>query len=474
MGRLRFEGALALAIFGLATIATFLLAFPLQLLALPWDPDRRVAAMCTRWTWGVLHFAAQPFWKVRITGRERLAGRAAILVANHQSVLDIPLLHLLPVPLRVTARPGVFAMPVYGTMARFGGHLEIAEESDIPALVTRVRYLLDRGIFVVVFPEGSRSDGRSLGRFHRGAFELALRCEADVLPVCIRGTGDAVPRGSAWARALGPRFHLQVLPRIPAAGATRRALAAQTVAVLSAAFHGPDPFAVASGIHARYLPTGKFYAGFARGKTTMDPAFWAAWERLPREGLVLDVGCGEGLLGAFLRECGSGVELWGVDIDPARLGRAQATAAPGWSFRVGDVRTVALPSGAAAVVCLDVLHYLSPPEQEALLTKMVAALRPGGVLLVRDPEPGRGLASVWTAMTERIFVAVGRHRGDRVVVAGGAWIAGRLVARMDRVTVEDASAGWFANVLVSGVARGATATESVGHTVDGPSAPVPE
>lgn len=444
------EGGVALVVFALFTALTVLVAVPAQLLAWPFDPDRRVAAAVTGWTWGRLLFAAQPFWRVRVTGRERLAGPACIVVANHQSVLDIPLLLSVGVPLRLTARPGVFRMPVFGVMARFGGHVSVGEETDLDAVVDRVRRLLDRGIHVVVFPEGTRSDGRALGVFRRGAFELALRCGVEVLPVCIRGTADAVPPGGWRPRRAGPRFHVQILPRIPSVGQTRRGLARAAAGAVEGAFAAPDPFHLRSLLFAAYRPLGRFAAGFAAGKTAADPVFWAAWERLPRRGLLVDVGGGEGLLGGWLRACGSEVQVWGVDPDAGRVAQARATGRPGDVWVVGDARTVALPEGAAAVVCLDVLHYLSVEEQGRLLARLVDALAPGGVLLVRDPEPGRGLRSRWTQVSERLLVAVGRHRGERVVVTGGAAIAARLAGRLAEVRVEDASVGWFANCLVWG------------------------
>lgn len=448
--RLWWEGLVAIVVFVLATVVTVLAAVPAQLVALTWDPHRRVAAGVTRWTWGVGHFFCQPFWRVRVTGRERLAGPACIVVANHQSVLDIPLLMHLPVPVRFGARGGVFRMPLFGAMARFGRHLVLAEDADLDGVVARVRALLADGIHVVVFPEGTRSDGHTLAAFKRGAFELAIRCGADVLPVCVRGTADAAPPGAMFPRAAGPRFHVQVLPRLPSAGHTRRTLAREATTAIAAALAAPDPFGLSARVFDRYRATGRVASGYAFGKTAVDPIFWAAWERLPREGLVVDVGCGEGLLGAYLHACGSAVRVWGVDVDAERVARAAVTASPGDAYRVGDARTVVLPGDAAAVTCFDTLHYLTADEQAAVVGRMIAALAPGGVLLVREAEPGQGWTSRWTAASERVFVWLGRHQGERVVVAGAARLAALLDGPLTDVRVEDASVGPFANRLVWG------------------------
>ncbi|GDX82339.1 hypothetical protein LBMAG42_41500 [Deltaproteobacteria bacterium] len=445
---LRLVWAGSALIFAVCTLITLVLAFPLQLVALPWDRDRRVAGAVTRWTWGVAHFFVHPLWRVRITGRERLGGRGRILVANHQSMLDIPALFQLPVSLRLTARPGVFALPVYGRMARFGGHLCVDPEADLSGLVDRVRGLLDRGISVVIFPEGTRGDGARLLPFKRGAFELAIRVDAEVQPVVIRGTINAMEPGTAFSRVFRPQIELHVLPPLSPIGATRRSLAREARSAMEATFAGPSPLHVPQELFALYRPVSAFAAGFARWKTDLDPAFWAAWQRLPREGVVVDLGAGEGLLGAYLRACGSTVTIIGFDLDEARIQRARAVSSPGDVYHVGDARTAPLPAGAAAVVALDLLHYLPAPEQDALIERMAGALAPGGMLLIRDPEVRGG----FTVLSERLMVAMGRHQGAGVEARGAGAIAARVRRHFRQVEVEDCSAGPFRNTLITAVA----------------------
>ncbi len=439
------------SVFVPTTAATLVFGALAQLVALPWDPDRRVSGLATKWLWGAGFFRLNPIFRLVITGRERAGGRGRIIVANHASMLDIPLLMQLPVPVKITARPGVFRMPVYGWMASFSGQLSIDPDADVQALITRVRGLLDRGISVVVFPEGTRGDGKTLLDFKRGAFELAIRCEAEVLPVALRNTADALARGGPWSRELWPRVAMHVLPPISSVGRTRRELSRLTKAAIEATLAGPSPLDLSDTCFTMYRSLGRFAAGFAWGKTRFDPCFWAAWERLPREGVILDLGAGEGLLGSYLHAAGSRVSLVGLDVDEARIRRARAVASPGDQYDVGDARTAPLPEGCAAVVALDVLHYLQPAEQDAVLARMVAALAPGGMILLRDPDTDRGAAAAWTVASERGMVAAGRHQGEGVHAQGGAALAARVAALpgVVEVRVEDASAGPFANVLVS-------------------------
>ena len=77
---------------------------------------------------------------------------------------------------------------------------------------------------------------------------------------------------------------------------------------------------------------------------------------MPATGRWLDVGCGEGLLAAYLAAAGHQLEAHGLDPDPKRVG--QATALLGAGFTVGDAR-VDMEGEAAwdVVTCIDVLHY---------------------------------------------------------------------------------------------------------------------
>lgn len=480
---LRLIALLNVTIFALVTFVAVLVALPAQLLALPFDPQRRVSNAVAAVCWGRVLVAAEPLWHLTRTGTERLAGvPPCILIANHQSMLDIPLLMGLGRPVRVIARPAVFTIPGIGWMARLSGQvaLEATDGASAQQALTRCAELLAAGISVVVFPEGTRGDGDSLQAFHRGAFELALRTGAPVVPVVIAGTADALPRGSVRPRVPRCRFHLQVLPPVPdgAAGpagtplpAARRQLAAYTQARMATALAAPRPWALADAVARRYAGQGRWRMGWAWGKTTYDPVYYALHERLPAQGRLLDLGAGEGLLAGYLVASGHHLRYEGYDIDGERIDVAKR-ANPGVPFSVVDIRTVDL-GVADAIVCIDVLHYLSPADQAGLLSRMCAALRPDGILIVRDPEV-RGSHRARTAFTvgsEQLLVATGRHatapggsatapggsasnrgeRSARVSPQGSVWIGARLKDYLDDVRVEAGSPGTpFHNALLSG------------------------
>jgi 1-acyl-sn-glycerol-3-phosphate acyltransferase len=76
----------------------------------------------------------------------------------------------------------------------------------------RMEAMLRRGVSVGIFPEGTRGPGPGVGEFQRGAFWLAVRTGVDVLPVVLRGTGEALPRGHLVFT--DAPFDVQILPRM--------------------------------------------------------------------------------------------------------------------------------------------------------------------------------------------------------------------------------------------------------------------
>ncbi len=168
---------------------------------------------------------------------------------------------------------------------------------------------------------------------------------------------------------------------------------------------------------ATYAPLGRWEHNWAKGKLANDPAFPAVGQRIANRApkTLLDVGCGEGYLLAYVRALAPDIELIGLDYDEKRLAVARRALGEqdAVHFIGGDVRQVELPT-ADLVTCLDVLHYLDDAGQESILARLASVLRPGGTLLVRDGEAGEGIRSWLTLWSERIAVFLGRHRGATV------------------------------------------------------------
>lgn len=122
---------------------------------------------------------------------------------------------------------------------------------------------------------------------------------------------------------------------------------------------------------------------YAMGKIALDPAYPAVAKTLGNSTLpLLDLGCGIGLLAAYLRASGHRAPIVGWDVDEKKIEVAK-TILPesSTSFRTGDALDFSEHRG--DVVMLDVLHYFNDKDQELLLTKIAASIAPQGVALIR-------------------------------------------------------------------------------------------
>ncbi|MFO0679857.1 MAG: class I SAM-dependent methyltransferase [Polyangiaceae bacterium] len=153
---------------------------------------------------------------------------------------------------------------------------------------------------------------------------------------------------------------------------------------------------------------------YVRGKLRGDPSTRAVFSRAPL-GDVLDLGAGRGQLDVLLLEAGAATRIHGLDWDAPKIALARA-ASKGLdaTFEVADMETATLPS-ADTVLMIDVLHYVDRERQDALLARALGAVRPGGRLLLREADAGRGLRSFFTLLPERIGTALAINRGERVL-----------------------------------------------------------
>lgn len=214
-----------------------------------------------------------------------------------------------------------------------------------------------------------------------------------------------------------------------------------------------------------YLGAGATWWRFARNKLRFDPVFSALLMRgcLPDRGALLDLGCGQGLLLALLvaarDQFNRGqwppdwpspplhLALQGIELDPGRAGVAQRALVNQAQLTRQDIRDAAFPP-CSAVVLLDVLMYLEERDQLRVLEKAVAALGPGGLLLLREADAGAGFAFLVTRWGERMLEILRGRLRNRLHYRSAAQWTGVLKSLGFSVVAEPMSTGTpFANVL---------------------------
>lgn len=152
-------------------------------------------------------------WKVFVEGREKAKrGTGYVIVANHQSMLDIVVMNLLKLNLRWVSKIEVFKIPLLGWTMLMANYIKIERGSKQSAIkmLDHASDILKDDISVVLFPEGTRSRDGSIGKFKAGAFQLAIRNDKPILPVILDGTGDVLPK-NGWRFTGGHKIRVRVL-----------------------------------------------------------------------------------------------------------------------------------------------------------------------------------------------------------------------------------------------------------------------
>ncbi len=187
-------------LFWIFLITTSLACFPIALLiwalTAPFDPKLRWLHQFTCF-WASLYTWFNPAWPVHVEGRERIRpGETYVMVANHQSLLDILVLFRLFTHFKWISKIENFRVPLVGwnmTLNRYV-RLRRGSRASVIQMIKHCTRTLAEGNSIMMFPEGTRSlDGR-MRPFQSGAFELALKCERPLLPIVLNGTSNALPK----------------------------------------------------------------------------------------------------------------------------------------------------------------------------------------------------------------------------------------------------------------------------------------
>ena len=188
------------SLFWLFMVVSSLLLFPIAiviwLLTVAFDPKLRVLHRFTCF-WASLYTWLNPVWRVRISGRERIRPDVAyVMVANHQSLVDILVLFRLFVHFKWVSKIENFRVPVIGWNMALNRYIKLrrGDRASVDQMMVACEQALTSGNSIMMFPEGSRSHDGKLKDFKRGAFTLAKKVGVPLLPIIVQGTARALPK----------------------------------------------------------------------------------------------------------------------------------------------------------------------------------------------------------------------------------------------------------------------------------------
>ena len=165
----------------------------------PFDPGLYAAGRMWRWS-GIVMRAVNPYWTFRTSGRQVTDPRRPyVVVANHESFVDIPLISHLPWEMKWLSKVELMRVPVMGWNMRLAGDVPVergTRKSAILAMRACAERLQQRRVSVMIFPEGTRSTTAEMLPFKDGAFRLAIETGCPILPLAVSGAREALQKGS--------------------------------------------------------------------------------------------------------------------------------------------------------------------------------------------------------------------------------------------------------------------------------------
>ena len=182
-----------------------LLGIPAALVFIPWAMITGNATPLYNASIGIVRLALRlALIRVKTTGLEHVPSHTAcIFMSNHVSNLDPPMLcPLIPRRTSVLAKKTVWRIPILGPALDLAEIVPVERENRESAIqsIRRAGEVMQHGINMTLFPEGTRSrDGRLLP-FKKGPFHLAAETGFPVVPITILGTYEMMPKGSKFVR----------------------------------------------------------------------------------------------------------------------------------------------------------------------------------------------------------------------------------------------------------------------------------
>jgi 1-acyl-sn-glycerol-3-phosphate acyltransferase len=174
----------------------FVPALVIWLVTLPFDRNGRILHLYTC-IWSGQHVWTNPLWRLDVAGLEKVdRNKTYILASNHLSMGDIAVLFALMLPFKFVSKQQNFMIPFIGWNMYFNRYIGLrrGDAKSIREMLKTCRAWLDRGVSVMMFPEGTRSVTGVMLPFKVGAFKLAKDAGVDVVPIVLDGTREALPK----------------------------------------------------------------------------------------------------------------------------------------------------------------------------------------------------------------------------------------------------------------------------------------
>ena len=330
--------------------------------------------------------------------------KPAVIIANHQSHIDIPLILMLHPKILILTNDWVQKNIFYGQIVKFADYYPTSNgfEKNMQLLKEKIK----QGYSILIYPEGSRSPDLEIKRFHKGAFEYAKALGIDILPIIIQGAGDCIPKGEPFLKS--GQISINILQRIKPDnfGDTSREQAKNIRKLMQSEYKKirkkyETPAYFRKKLIANYIYKTPVLEHYTRIKTKLENNYDFFNNIIPEKGQITDIGTGYGYLPYMLSFCSKERKITGIDYDCKKINTANhnISKTDNLNFICDDVLTAYFPKSDAFIIN-DVLHYMPKEKQKELIIKCIENLKVNGKIIIRDGNSEMKKKHKGTKLTE--------------------------------------------------------------------------
>ena len=321
--------------------------------------------------------------------------KPSLVIANHQSFIDILLLLSTTPKIVMVTNHWVWNSPFFGRIVRYADFQNIDNGYD--ALADSLQKQVDAGYSIVIFPEGTRSADCTVQRFHKGAFYLSEKLNLDIIPIVLYGTGQISSKKQPFHIKRGV-IVANIMKRVSVTDSSYgntyqgkskcyRQWFAQEYAKINDIYGRTNNAYFKDTLIKNYIYKGPVLEWYMKVKCRID-GYYDLWDRLiPRNASIVDVGCGYGQMCFMLGTLAPERKILGIDYDSDKIELAKHSFLCNnrMAFVNADMRELVLPY-ADAFIFNDSLHYVDVGKQFSILSQALSHLNENGMILVRDGD----------------------------------------------------------------------------------------
>ena len=386
----------------LGTIFGFLL---LRILPIPSKHKKFIFHSLSRYLCAALFLVLPNVRKKTIKPNGENLKKPAIIVCNHQSHIDIPLMITYKTKLVILTNDWVQKNIFYGWIVKYADFYPVS--AGIENSIAFLKKKVNQGYSILVFPEGTRSETGKIRRFHNGAMYLAEKLQLDILPVLLHGTGDCMTKKDDLVIKNG-RITVKILERIKFESINSdlhyqtkklQELMREEYKKLKSEKETPSYFK--NKLIKNYIYKGPVLEWYVKIKLLLENNYNIFNEIIPENASITDIGCGYGYISYMLGMCSENRKILAIDYDTDKITIAKNCFSinPRIQFIHADISTFEFEKCDVFLIS-DILHYLPETIQKTLLNKCVDMLNEGGMIILRDADKQANSKHLLTRYTE--------------------------------------------------------------------------